>query len=326
MKISRLSSLAFLVTSFVCAAPPSDSYTQALWVFPDTTHANPVTDATARQTLVANSAASYVNALYVSVYAYPENSAGRRMYNEAAISDLITRAHAKGISVHAAYGAPDWPSLGCDASGFPQQRMQEVVAYNAAHPTAKFDGVVLDVEPLEPQSEADFQALLAQYDCIRGTLASAGMKLSAAIRFFWDTTLEYPAGSGITKKVYEHIIGMDLRNVVVMGYRDFAGPMDCSTNGIVCLDKDEIAYANSIGKSAMVLAGAETSDPATTTAISNRETFFEEGQSAMNAAAAAVFYAFNGRFGGFAVHNYQNAYLSGVNTKWPTRNGSMGGK
>ncbi|MDP9100045.1 MAG: hypothetical protein M3N48_13805 [Verrucomicrobiota bacterium] len=45
---------------------------------------------------------------------------------------------------------------------------------------------------------------------------------------------------------------MDLRNVVVMGYRNFAGPMDCSSDGIVCLDKDEIAYANSIGKNRIV--------------------------------------------------------------------------
>ncbi|MDQ6623786.1 MAG: hypothetical protein M3Y86_09955, partial [Verrucomicrobiota bacterium] len=241
------------------------------------------------------------------------------------IADLITRAHAKGMSVHAAYGAPDWPSLGCDPTSFPQQRMLEVVAYNAAHPTAKFDGLVLDVEPPEPQSDADFQALLAQYDCLRTTLAPASVKLSAAIRFFWDKPVEYPAGSGIVKKVHEHIISMDLRNVVVMGYRDFAGPMDCSTDGIVCLDKDEIAYANRIGKSTLVLVGAETSDPATT-GISNRETFFEEGQNAMDAAALAVFYAFNGRFGGFAVHNYQNAYLSGLNPRWPARNGQLNGK
>lgn len=92
----------------------------------------------ARQTLIANSAASYVTALYVSVYAYPENSAGRRMYDEAAIADLISPAHKKGMSVHAAYGAPDWPLLGCGDS-FPQQRMQEVLAYNAAHPAARHE-------------------------------------------------------------------------------------------------------------------------------------------------------------------------------------------
>lgn len=115
---------------------------------------------------------------------------------------------------------------------------------------------------------------------------------------------------------------MNLRNVVVMGYRDFAGPMDCSSDGIICLDKDEVAYANSIGKSTMVLVGTETSDPATT-GISNRETFFEEGQTAMDNASLSVFYAFNGNFGGVAVHNYQNAYLSGTSAKWPSKNRPM---
>lgn len=28
-----------------------------------------------------------------------------------------------------------------------------------------------------------------------------------------------------------------------MGYRDFAGPMDCSSDSVTCLDKDEVAYA-----------------------------------------------------------------------------------
>ncbi len=325
MKNYLLSSLTFVlalrIAGSICAAP-APQFTQALWVFPDATHANPVTDATARQTLIANSSASYVNALYLSVYAYPENSAGRRMYDEAAIADLITRAHAKGMSVHAAYGDTDWPTSG---RSFAEARMQEVIAYNGSHPSAKFDGVVLDVEPPEPQSDGDFQALLGLYQDLHDILAPGGLKLSAAIRFFWDANVEYPAGSSITKKVYEHIISMDLRNVVVMGYRDFAGPMDCSSDGIVCLDKDEIAYANSVGKSTMVLVGAETSDPATT-GISNRETFFEEGQNAMDSTAAMVFYAFNGRFGGFAVHNYQNAYLSGASPMWPTRNGPMRGR
>ena len=241
------------------------------------------------------------------------------MYDEAAIADLIGRAHTGGMQVFAAYGAPDWPTFGCNPNGFPLQRMAEVADYNAAHPTTKFDGVILDIEPPEPQNTSAFQALLGQYACIRSALPS-DIRLSVAIRFFWDAVIEYPAGSNVSKTVYAHIIDMNMNNVVVMGYRDFAGPADCSNDGIICLDQDEVAYAASVGKSQLILAGLETSDPAIR-GITNRETFFEEGESTMNAEARAVIEHFgkaNG-LGGFAIHNYQSSYLSGSIT-WPATN------
>jgi hypothetical protein len=220
--------------------------------------------------------------------------------------------------VLAAYGAPDWPSFACNSGSFPSQRMAEIVAYNSAHPTANFDGVTLDVEP-NAQNAADFQALLSHYACMRGALPN-DVQLAVAIRFYWDSVIEYPAGSGVSKPVYAHVIDMNMHNVIVMGYRDFSGPDDCSSDGIVCLDQDEIAYAASVGKAHLVLAGLETSDPAST-GITSKETFFEEGASAMNAQAKQVIEHFgnaNG-LGGFAVHNYANSYLAGT-TPWPARN------
>lgn len=311
---------AVLAFTPISNATPPPAYIQAMWVFPDAAHANPVTDPSARDELISNSEHSNVDALYLSVYNYPENSAGRRLYDETAIADLIRRAHAKRILVNATYGAPDW--LGCSAGSFQQQRMQEVLAYNASHPTARFDGVVLDIEPSD-DSDATMQALLASYQCIHDTIAPSGLTLSVAIRFYWDNAVEYPAGSGNVKPVYQHIIDMDLQNVVVMGYRDFAGPQDCSDDGIVCLDKAEVAYAASIGKPSLVLVGLETSNPATT-GITPRQTFFEEGQKGMNSTAQTVAYAFGDSFGGFAVHNYQNAYLSGASALWPTKNNGRG--
>ncbi len=254
--------------------------TQALWVFPEPSKPNPVTNATARQSLVSNAGASGVGLLYASVYSSTPNASGRLMYDEPAIADLIGKAHMAGQKVYAAYGAPDWPSFGCNPNGFPLQRMAEVAAYNLANPSAKFDGVVLDIEPPEPQTTAAYQSLLAQYQCIRSALPS-DLELAVAVRFFWDSAIEYPAGSGVTKPVYAHIIDLNLRNVIVMGYRDFAGPSDCSKDGLICLDQDEISYARSVAKLEIVLAGLETSDPATT-GISNKETFFEEGQSTLN--------------------------------------------
>ena len=295
----------------------------AIWVFPDPSIANPITNQTARLTLINNSATSGVNVIYLSVYSPNPNLAGRYMYDDGALADLITQAHAKGIQVHAAYGAPDWPTLGCDSNSFPLQRMAEIASYNASYPTSKFDGIVLDIEPPEPQSTTQFQALLSQYQCIRQSLP-ADMRLSVAIRFFWDAQVEFPVGSGIVKKVYEHVIDMDMKNVVVMGYRDFAGPADCSKDGLVCLDQDEIAYAKNSGKSELILVGLETSDPSST-GISNKETFFEEGQSVLDDVAQVVFdhFGYFNGFGGFAVHNYQNSYMGGLSLKWPTSNSGL---
>ena len=292
---------------------------QTMWVFPSPSGPNPVTNGSARQTLIANAAATGIAQMYVSVYSPNPNSAGRLMYDETAIADLITIAHTNGMQVFAAYGAPDWPTFGCNANGFPLQRMAEVAGYNLAHPSAKFDGVVLDIEPPEPQSTSDFQALLAQYACIRGALPN-DIGLSLAIRFFWDGVIEYPTGSNISKPVYAHVIDMNITNAIVMGYRDFAGPSDCTNDGIVCLDQDEIAYAASAGKSQLVLAGVETIDPAIA-GITNRETFFEESQAVLNSQTRTVIEQFgqlNG-LGGFAIHNYQQSYLTGSAT-WPATN------
>ncbi len=296
--------------------------TQALWVFPGGA-TNPVTDVTARQTLVSHAASSGVKLLYVSVYSSTTNSNGRLMYDEAAIGDLITQAHVAGAKVYAAYGAPDWPSLGCNPNGFPLQRIAEVAAFNAANSSAKFDGVILDVEPPEPQSTSAYQALLAQYQCVRDALP-AEVGLSVAIRFFWDDVIEYPVGSGVTRPVYTHVIAMSLSNVVVMGYRDFAGPSDCSNDGLICLDQDEIASARNLGKLDLILAGMETSDPAST-GISNKETFFEEGQGVLNTQAQTVADHFGilSGLGGFATHNYQNSYLGGTTVNWPQTNPSF---
>lgn len=296
--------------------------TQALWVFPGS-GANPVTDATARQALVSRATGSGVKLLYVSVYSSTANSYGRLMYDEAAIGDLITKAHAAGAKVYGAYGAPDWPGFGCNPNGFPLQRVAEVVAYNAANPSAKFDGVILDVEPPEPQSASAYQALLTQYQCVRDALP-AEVGLSVAIRFFWDDVIEYPVRSGINRPVYSHIIAMSLSNVVVMGYRDSAGPSDCNSDGLICLDEDEIASARSLGKLDLILAGLETSDPAST-GITNKETFFEEGQGTLNTQAQTVADHFGilSGLGGFAIHNYQNSYLSGGTANWPQTNSSF---
>jgi hypothetical protein len=283
--------------------------TQAVWVYPQQSGpGNPVSDAAARRTMVENSAANNVTDLYVSVYQSSYNSSGSLMYPDADIADLIHQAHRRRIKIWAAYGAPDWPSLGCAATGFPMLRMAEVNAYNAAHADAEFDGVVLDVEPPEP---ADSQKLLALYQCVRSSLPQRGgerLGLAVAIRFFWDAAL------------YQHIIDMELDHVIVMGYRDRAGTA-CSgaaPNGIICLDEGQMAYADRAAENNMILVGVETSN-----CCEPGVSFFLDGAGVLYQQAALVAEHFRASraFGGFAVHRYQDSYLGGI-AGWPAVNNS----
>jgi hypothetical protein len=301
---------------------------QALWVYPDQgTGANTMTDPAARATLVENAAASDVTDLYVSVYQSTANSAGRLMYPDSDVADLISKAHSRRMRVWASYGNPDWPAEGCAATGAPLKDMAMVVAYNAANPTAHFDGVVLDIEPPEPQTTAQYQALLAVYQCIQASLpqrAHERLELAVTMEFSWTQAVAYPA-SGATKPIYEHIIDMDLANVIVMGYRNTAGTgcSGSSTNGMICLDEPMVAYATSTGQRGVVLAGVETNNCVPGCGPSN-VTFFSaaNGQAEMNQQAEMVASYFGGSsgFGGFAVYAYELSYLGGTTSAWPTVN------
>jgi hypothetical protein len=284
---------------------------KAMWVFGGSVVPNPVSDATGRSTLLTRSSANAINNLYVSVYQGTPNSSGRLMYQDADMAVLIAAAHAQGQEVWAAYGDTNWPALGCTASSFPVLRMAEVAAYNASRlANERFDGVMLDVEP-SPANEAEFQSLIAHHECMRNSLPSS-IKLGTALSAFWDDdNVTYPAVGGTLKPAAHHIIDLDLDSVVVMGYRDTAGTT--GGNGIIGLDENEIAYATSTGRPGLILAGLET-----ISGQPDNVTFFEEGQSAMDAESqlVATHFAASTGFGGFAIHNYMAAYLSDT-TGWP---------
>jgi hypothetical protein len=290
-----------------CVFIPEPTSLQIVWVFSDE-----VSSAGARQLLIDNSVGSGVDVLYVSVYQPTPNAAGRLMYADADLSALITLAHSAGLEVFAAYGAPDWVTLGCGAAAFPQQRMQEVIDYNTDNPTAALDGVALNVEP-DDNTSADQLAFVTLTACLQQTLAGSGVDLSATIRHFWDAAVMFPAVGGSMKPTYEHVIDLDLRQVVVMGYDDDA-------TEIIARDLDEVNYATASGKAGAVIAGVETGD-CSPACGSSSVTFFEEGQDAMNTALETVLGTFESLsgFGGFALHRYGDAYLGG-SAAWPATN------
>ncbi len=288
-----------------------------LWVYSVSSLPNAVSDEPTRDTLIQNSSASGVKWLYVSVYQSTRNGEGRYMYEDGDIADLITKAHMQGMQVYGAYGDTDWPTLGCDASAFPMKRMAEVIAYNAANPTAPFDGVMLDVEP---GSSPDFVALLELYQCFQQQAQANGMGIGAAISAFWNASVTF---GQTTELAYQQIVDLKLNSIVVMGYRNTAGSSDCTQgDGVVCLDEGLIAYANSAGQANTILVGLDTDNPATSGALAE-ETFYSLGQTAMNAVAQSVYSQFTGMnqtFGGFAIDNYRDSYLNGQLSGWPATN------
>jgi len=317
------SKLALLLTvsGIAAAAQPAAAPTlNALWVYSVSSLPNAVSDEPTRDTLIQNSATSGVTMLYVSVYQSTPNSEKRYMYEDHDIAELIAKAHAQGMQVYAAYGDSDWPTLGCDASAFPMLRMAEVIAYNNANPAATFDGAILDVEP---SGTPDYGALLELYQCFQQQAKANGMGLGVAISAFWNDTVTF---GQTTEEAYKQIVDLNLNQIVVMGYRNYAGTSDCTQqDGIVCLDENVIAYANSVSRANTILVGLDT-DPPSSGSLP-KETFFSLGQAAMNAVAQSVssqFASSNQSFGGFAVHNYRDAYLSGQLAEWPATNPQVG--
>ena len=294
----------------------------AIWVYPDPAQPgnNPVLNAAAGQKLIANARASSVNMMYLSVYSSTPNSQGRLLYDETLMAKLLAAAHFAGMQVFAAYGGPDWPTLGCGTlqiPSFPIQRVQEIAAYNATSPSAAvydpvtnatytvnalFNGVILDVEP----ATAD-QSLLTLYACSQQTAQQYYLSLSVAINAFWN----YPIGTG--GLAYQQILDMNFSNVVIMGYRSFAGTFGSADNGIIAIDKDVVTYKHD---GSTVLLGLETKN----LAQDPQTSFYASGQAALDYQAQSVYNQFmqNGYdFGGFAIHNYADSYLGGT-ASWPS--------
>jgi hypothetical protein len=175
---------------------------------------------------------------------------------------------------------------GCATDSTPHERFADIVGYDGANPTAKFDGIMLDVEP---GSNPDFPSLLGLYQCFQQMAKANGLGLSAAISAFWNSTVTF---NSVTEEAYKQVVDLAMTNLVVMGYRNTAGSLDCSQgDGLVCLDENIIQYANTVSAGKMIVVGVNTDNPATS-GDPAEETFYSMGQSAMNSAAQSVYNQF----------------------------------
>ena len=233
---------------------------RSIWVWPDAT-TEPIEDPVQRQELVEIARQACMDRLYVSVYQFPENSDGDRMYERADMGALIDLAHARGIEVWAAYGVDDWHEIcvnndtncTCMSSCFVWEHIiHDYNNYQNDPLYSDFDGFIFDVEPLNADAR-----LPSFYECARQRL-DPGSGMAAAIRWDWDNEIQYPCGSGAMKRVYEHIIDMTQLDVIVpMCYRDFAGQGN-GDNGVIDICEEEVAYAEQIGRIDAIEIGLET--------------------------------------------------------------------
>ena len=299
-----------------------------IWVYPNSTSVNTITDSAARDRFFASAKASQVNMVYVSVYRSATNSKGRQLYDETALAAFVGTAHANGMRVYAEYGSPTWHTDGCgtpDSPTWVAKRLLEIGAYNATKPRiqvktatsssyvdASFDGVILDIEPSRP---IDYNALVSFYHCAADIALKNHYGMAAAISAFWNDPATY---QGVTKEAYKHVVNAGLDHLVLMGYRNFAGTNRCADgDGMICLDQDILTYANSNA----IVIGLET----TATPEVAKESLHIKGQTTMNREVQKMVDYLNGiklNYGGFSIDSYQDKYLTGVGS-WPSSNASF---
>ena len=163
-------------------------------------------------------------------------------------SDFIKSAKAKNMKVYALWGEKEWIE---DRSGF-DELMNQYKEYNSNHPTTKFDGVHLDIEPHQFDDFDTYRNtyLLNLVGFVYNTeKIYSSIEIHYDIPFWFDDEVTY---KGITKKVYEHIIDK-CDKTVIMSYRDTA-------EKIYDISVDELRYASSLSKSISVSVNMKSNE------------------------------------------------------------------
>jgi hypothetical protein len=293
-----------MALSSAFAVTPSANTIKGMWVW---NYSTAVATLEARSNLIDFAKTNNVNLLYVNTGVvlpqYPKE-----------FSALIEQAHANGIQVYALDGDSSWALTANHSIAL--NRIQEVFDFNKAYPNTTFDGIQHDIEPyLLPEWTTDqngtanqfLQLLQESQDKIKNS--GTGIQFTVCIPFWYDEanpplTVTY---NGISKPLDYHILDI-ADSVVVMDYRDSAGNTTANQDGQIDHGKQEVAYAASIGKKAII--GAETMRP-DGNGIPDYVTYFDNGKAYMNAELQKVTDSFGSSpgFGGIAIHHYDSYVL-----------------
>ena len=206
---------------------------------------------------------------------------------------FIEKAAAKGMSIYALDGAPDWVA----PKGYTSQNqlMNWLGQYqNGSTAAQKFAGVHLDVEPyLYSGWTSNQAATIKSYQALlqRAKTSTTSLNLPLEVDMpFWFDEIRYKNtyGAGL---LAEWVIA-NTDSVTIMAYRD-------DSSFIIDVVKNEIAMAGKNGKA--IVVGVETGE----TSEGDNISFFEEGESAMQQELSAVqaYYMNTPGFNGTAVHH-----------------------
>jgi murein DD-endopeptidase MepM/ murein hydrolase activator NlpD/opacity protein-like surface antigen len=169
-----------------------------------------------------------------------------------ALVDLINQARLRGISIHAmTLQDPVFTYTAHHASGV--ALVQNVLAYNSAHPGATLAGVHIDAEPhaLQEWKDGDWtvrEALMQQYVAllsdIRNTIGPKGgpLEFSAAIAWWYNEQAvsgNLPSGAATT-------LAQHLDVLAPMIYDDLYNSMGGSAADIISRTSDEVGAAPTI--------------------------------------------------------------------------------
>ena len=242
-----------------------------------------------------------------TLYLYADAHEGRLLLTQqpGLYARLIQQLHSEGMEVHALLGS--WP-LHTERYVLPEYRavalamLQRVLDYNAqAHPSARFDGVNLDIEPHVLDSwSSKREELLTQFVDLGSAFMALKRRANQPIRIgpaipFWLDGIAIRWG-GKTKPASEHLQDV-FDHVVLMDYRDRAeGP-----DGILSHARNEIAYGRQIGKP--VWLGIETAPNEI-----RKVSFYHLREADMERELAITRRALADEpaFGGFVVHHFSS--------------------
>ncbi|MCJ8012457.1 hypothetical protein MUG84_12005 [Paenibacillus sp. KQZ6P-2] len=196
----------------------------------------------------------------------------------SAYSSFVKQASAAGIEVHAMGGHPIW------ALQENRPKMMKLVKYvkdynRAVQGDERFHGIHLDIEPyVLPEWRSDPQGVIAQWTSNLDAFVTE-LKKDSNLQASMDLAVwldKYKApGEDISLSKWM-INRMD--HVSLMAFRDKAG----GSNGIVNVSKEEIAFANELGKPILLSVEMKESREG------NHITFYEEGAQYMEGELAKL--------------------------------------
>jgi len=254
-----------------------------------------------------------ITTLYVGV----DRFGGQDMLydNRPEVRDFVRWAHAQGFQVYATIAGGTQPPFLGGLERYHRRavrEMEKILNYNlASAPEERFDGVNVDIEPyIHPDFTPGKPALQVQWLEIlekmiqRRDAAGSGLVFGPAVPRWLDTSAccQDITWKGRTRPLSEHIQDM-VDYISIMDYRDTAD----GSVGIIEQARNEIEYAEAIGKPNSVVIGVETLDIAWS-GDPETITFREEGRAVAERELAKVYEAFadSPAFGGVAMHHYDS--------------------